>query len=151
VVDAFSKLILDGQATYALNRILKDSPRTDGSLESRVATLAEQNYALAGELLRVRAALAVVAEALVRSNGVDCNQALARMRELLLTGDEPTVLAFHDPTEPRIKVPVHEESTDQPSEAAFECQRCKKMVPAHASCVTSQGTLCASCYAASPA
>jgi hypothetical protein len=157
-VDPFLKQILDDPATHAIHGILKGAHRADGTLESRVAALAEQNRALANEVLRLRAAIVVLAEAMGRGQAIDPDRALARMRELMtvLSGDEPTVFASNDATEPAIKLPTHRPSTSQPgakqpsSDPVFECQRCRKVVPAHASYVTSQGTLCASCYAASP-
>jgi hypothetical protein len=93
------------------------------------------------EVMRLRAAVAVMAEALLASGAIDSQRALERVREILQSPDEATAVARGPVPTPAQPTPIN-----APPETTFECQRCKKVVPARTSYVTSQGTLCDACY-----
>jgi hypothetical protein len=146
-VDSLLKQLLDPNGTAALARALKASARLDTPVDAQLTSIAEHLRALAGETVRLRAALAVAVEALERAGTLDAQRAAARMRELMLLGDENTAVAatpIMTPPKPPVDTPPRR------SDSVFECQRCKKVVPALDSYVTSQGTFCATCYAAAP-
>ena len=93
-MDPLLKQILDPEALATLNRAIKAAPRPGASSDLQIAWLYEHHRALASEVVRLRAALAVVVEALQRTGTLDAERAVARMRELLVTGEEQTAVAL---------------------------------------------------------